>query len=428
MVDTTPKWLVSVAIVSIAVLTLIFSISIESLSPKSNLQLTVLEWKNFDNDETKLDLIIKNVGALPANNIVVVIESDSNYFLSTFNSTESIPQESKTDENFRIELDRLSSSSFSIINLKGVYDVNAKKISLFSDGEPKFLRLLESEKSFGATTIDIFEQLKVVLWATFGMGLILTVSMHYFLTYYKESFRKHYLGSYNIKHVSYDIYRVILGLVVLGVATGISAGVGYYASTTYYMNYGISDTEYFGLSEQINHDVFLTVYPSGIVTGLLMFIGIMFSVLAASPKMYLPRFYWFLKPKSFDTVTVLKIDKSWLDPNNFNLFANVNYDSKKKDIFTVTKGTEVIGLLSTKEIKLVTESGKQTFKEVLLDELINEPKFDKEKIKRENFCEISQDELISDLKKEMENSRCRFAVIRDSTNKIVGIADYDLIF
>ncbi|WP_428324359.1 hypothetical protein [Nitrosopumilus sp.] len=428
MVDTVPKWLIQAAVVSISALTFIFIISVESLSPKSDLELTILEWKNYDNDRSKIDLIIKNVGTLSANNIIVVLEPDSNYILKNFNSTESIPLENKTPKNFRIEIDRLSPSSFSIINLEGDYNVNPKKISLFSDGDPKFLNILDSERSFGATTIDIVENISGVVQVLIVIGIFSIVSTHYFLTYYKESFRKHYLDSYDIEHVSYDVYRVIWGLIVLSAFVGLSVGLGYYTSTTYYMNYGIDKLNHFVLNEQIKPDVFFVVPPSSTVIVLMMFVGIIISIVVSSPRMYLPRFYWFLKPKTVDHVTLLQIHNSWLKPNEYNLFANVKYDGKKKEIFTVTNGTKIIGLLSTKEIKIVTESGKQTFQEIFLDSSIEKPPFVKEKIKRENFCEILQDETLSNLKDKMENSRCRFAVIRNNDNKIVGIADYDLIF
>jgi len=433
MFDYIPTWVRSLAITAVlTVISLGITIGIPSIIQNPSIDFTVLVWNDEKSGISKIKTIVQNVGDAPATNISILYNTGSNYDLISFNSTDATPRRSdELDNQLRINIERLSPQSFAILVTEGrINNQINKTIWLTSDSESKILTLSRESRNIGITSMGFFEDKYGSLLIEAGFGLFFVLIFRYFNFHKSEFLRKNYLGKHKIRLIKFNSGALRGSIVILLISGTLAYVVDYLEMPLperLYERYKV-----FELDENITVDRFLQFkdpnvwYPAS-AGNLVLALGIFVAFRYSTNDIRLPKVIWSLK-SSLPDITLNQISESYVSSEEVSMSTKQKDAKSDTEVFIVKNNDEVVGLISVKEIGNISTRGKPTFGSILRHKDLGNPHWDNEKMRRDNFVIVSNTMTLSDLKNEMEKSKLRFAVVKNSDKGIVGVVDYDRLF
>lgn len=425
--DAIRKYPVSFGIALIPVL--IGNLLISPLLTNPEVNISTLEFHNKTSNHSVIYTIIENLGNSPSEHIKIYFDTKNPYILLGYRSVDSIPiNNTGSDGYLRVSIDRLAPQSFTILKATAPISYTEKTIWLTSDKETKFVTLPSNTTDSGVSSIDFTNQNDAAV-VTGGVGILILLLFRYVNFYKSEAKRKDFLGVHQIKIVRFrSIYFWAgAGAIIFGIIIGMQIDEG--NQKIHIQNY--AQYKAFPLDKNMTSDKFLFVKNPNtpIVTGgsVLSFFSILFALYFSNKDINLPKFDWSLKP-SPDNVKVNQITSSYLKAGEYSIKARRDLSKEDKDIFVVTDGLEIIGLLSAKEIEKLDLGKKPSFQSVFKNKDLPSPRWDKTNFKRDNFIIVDENTTVEELKRQMEKAAKRYAVIQYSSKNTLGVVSYDLLF
>lgn len=425
----------------ISVIATILSSGITSLIFSSNPDVTVtlLEKKDSQHLTSHLYSIVQNTGTSQANNLKLYYDIPAPYTLKFFNSTESIPKLVLGDDNkSRIDIDRMSESSYTILNMQGKMTNSSKKLFITYDGGSKTVTLPYSINDTGVTTSSFWSN-RISSYAMEGAIGAILISIVRYTGYRISEFRRHeYLGTYSIDITKFDLKKVLKSFLIILIAMSIVIIIEYNVTPRYLLNIPFSINNSTIVDQFIhvkNPDPTTEFIQTHISLGnIALFLAIIGAIGYSGVDLRQIEFRWFIKSK-ISNIKVGDISSSYLPFKRIMLNDEIDMNSQEKnhDFFYVVydhmKGqNKIVALLANDELIYVHSPSDKSAMAVLLNPDLPKPRWSFKGHKRDNFIKIDEANTLDFLKNQMEETSKKYAVVIDIHNNPIGIIDYDLVF
>lgn len=436
-------WTTIVIPVIVAIISYGITYGIYTSNPDVNV--TVLEKTDVQNNKSVVYTILQNVGTSPANKIQIYYNFPSTYVLNSFNSTESIPKLTVGEDNkSRVEINRLSSDSYTILNMEGkLVQGKEKKLVVTYDKGSKSLTLPYSHVDMGVSSMPFGLKRGVSYLTEFTIGSTLIILTQYLVVRNSESTRRDFLGIYDIDIRKFNTQKVLVGIVVILISILALAPIEYYITNPTIPKY-IQNVP-FEIEKNISVDQFIHIKKSDWlgeliinnigIGNIVLFFVIIWALGYSLEKPHLIKYRWFLKSK-LANVKVKDIASSYLKVKEVIMEDIIDRKLREKrfDLFYVVweeveGNKKIVALLAHNEIVYTHRiSDEHTVKAILLNPYLPKPQWSARHHKRDNFVEIDETENLEFVKNTMEKSGKKYAIVIDIHKKPVGVIDYDLIF
>lgn len=423
--DPLRKGIVSVGIALIPIL--IGNLLISPLLANPDINITALEFHNKTSNQSTIYAIIENLGNLPSENIKIYFSAKNQYALSSYKSVDSIPINYTDKEgHLRVNIERIAPHAFTILQTNGIISDTEKTIWLASDKQTKFVTLPKNSTDSGISSLDL--QKDDAPYVTGGIGILSLLIFRYINFYKSETKRRDFLGTHQIKILKYKSLYFLLGLVAIIVGIGIGHTIDSNNQKLQIADYKAYNA--FPLNKNMTVNQFLSINNPNTsqITGgaVFSFLSILFALWVSNKDINLPKFDWSLKPLPVN-VKVNQISSSYLKSAEYSIKTRRDLSKENMDIFVVTDGLEIIGLLSAKEIEKL-EGGKKPIKSTIKSKKLPSPNWDEASFRRDNFIVVNENTTLEELRKQMENASRIYAVIQDSSKNILGVMSHDILF
>lgn len=420
------KYLIPIVLTLIPLLIANAILSLNFDNPEINL--TVLERIDQKENISHVEVAIQNIGNVPSTNILLLFKTENSYELLSFESTDTQPEKISNDDKLRISIERLSPQSYVILKTQGPILNEEKNFWVTTDKDTKIVTIPISDTDVGISSVNLTKDQEFGYGVAGGIGVFALFGFRYYNFYRSEYTRRAYLGAYPIKLVRYSSKYLWSGGLILFFTIGIAV----YADGIYepepISNY--TNNQPFTLDSTIKLETFLQVNdptkPSGTPGIPIIILGVLVMLVISNKDVNLPAFIWSLKQPSLSKVKLKEISFSYLPAKEISITTKKDVEEIDAEIFAVKQRNEIVGLVSKKAAKKHMKK-KSNFK-TLFDER-NDSTIKKDlKIARRNFIVIKEGVTLKLLKKEMENSNKKYAVIENLDGKFVGVVSYNDLF
>lgn len=430
--DYLPSWVKTIGIpLILAVLSALISSSFEfSITQNPQIQIVVMEEKNYDKNISNLRTVVQNIGDKHEENILITFNAPFKYSLVSHNSTDSIPVVVDDSEILRVNLNRLAPSSYVILNTEGMFQHDSSKtIVLTTSSKTEFFTLNNVTKNMMVSNIAYLDKINNSLAIEGIAGGIIFVVYRFFLLHRYEFFRKQYLGVYNLTKKRNDPMVYLLSFTLLlfvGLAASLVDFSGNYLATHLphaYENH-LNDSSILPESFLEFKDPKI-LYPA--TNGNIILGGcIFFLLLGTQARLRLPTMIW-LRPLSLSQIKIGNISGSYSTTKTMSKNTRMRAFGDAQDFCVIKEDEKIIGILSQKEIAklgwLRTKLGS-----ILQNKKLGSPQWDSEKKVRDNFIVVNESFTLDTVKHEMDEKARQFVIIVDANNDVKGILNYDDIF
>lgn len=416
------KQLVASIIIALIPLLIVNSL----FSPFDQEKLDVTAFEIIKNEQSEIQVLLKNIGTDPAENIKVYVYNSFNYV--GYKTTDTIPVEEKLEQD-RIHIDRLAPDSFLVLTFKKPINDEQKTIWVTHNQETIFLDLKNATINQGISSVDLNKDRKNTLMVVGVFGFSALFVFRFMNFYRSEVKRKEFLGIHKINPVKFRSKHLKYGIAILVTAFIVGVAVDEYAVPEPISNY--SPYEIFLIPENVSLETFVELKspkPAYGTGGSVLFIFALFVALAVSGKdINLPKFEWHLKPKP-SSILIKQTEFSFLNSKVVSDTSQLNIKESDIEVFVVKTNDTIHGLINPEETEDLDIGKKPKAKTILKNKELPAPPFDKDEKIRKNFIVINENETLETLKNQMEENYKKFAIVENDDKEITGVLNYDDFF
>lgn len=412
----------------LAIIPLLVANAILSPAETPNIDLTVLEFLDKEQDKSIIKILVQNTGNVPSTNNLILLNTLNSYKLVTHYSTDTIPKIIQNENNLHISIDRIAPQAYVILEAHGPILPSQKFFWVTTDKETEIVRLPKSEVEMGVSSVNISKDRDIAYTVViiFGFAALIVYRSYHF--YKSEQLRRIYLGIYNIPMTRFYSNFLRGAGIILIASIFVGVFLDDYQDPDVINNY--TSYEAFMLDSTISLNNFLQIYYPGdaIVTpGILIIVITIFVAISISTRdIKIPNFIWSLPP-SPDDILLQDIKSSFISSEPIAINTTRKLSEIDVEIFEITENNEIVGLISKKVAEEYKEGEKYNFK-TIFNETKRSTKKNSLKIDRNNFIEIRDDQSLARLKEDMEKNHKIYAIIVNVRGIGIGVVSYEDLF